>query len=35
MNDYIFKPFNPDDLKERLGYALSNNQNASTNRFNP
>jgi CheY-like chemotaxis protein len=26
MNDYIFKPFNPDDLKERLGYALYNNQ---------
>lgn len=25
MNDYIFKPFNPDDLKERLGYALYNN----------
>jgi CheY-like chemotaxis protein len=25
MNDYIFKPFNPDDLKERLGYALFNN----------
>ncbi|MCG9879556.1 MAG: response regulator [Bacteroidia bacterium] len=24
MNDYIFKPFNPDDLKERLGYALFN-----------
>ncbi len=24
MNDYIFKPFNPDDLKERLGYALYN-----------
>lgn len=25
MNDYIFKPFNPDDLKERLGYVLYNN----------
>lgn len=24
MNDYIFKPFNPEDLKERLGYALYN-----------
>ncbi len=24
MNDYIFKPFNPDDFKERLGYALFN-----------
>lgn len=24
MNDYIFKPFNPDDLRERLGYALYN-----------
>jgi signal transduction histidine kinase/ActR/RegA family two-component response regulator len=27
MNDYIFKPFNPDDLKERLGYALFNSNN--------
>ena len=25
MNDYIFKPFNPDDLRERLGYVLYNN----------
>lgn len=25
MNDYIFKPFNPEDLKERLGYVLYNN----------
>jgi signal transduction histidine kinase/ActR/RegA family two-component response regulator/Flp pilus assembly protein TadD len=24
MNDYIFKPFNPDDLRERLGYVLYN-----------
>lgn len=24
INDYIFKPFNPEDLKERLGYALYN-----------
>lgn len=24
MNDYIFKPFNPEDFKERLGYALFN-----------
>lgn len=29
MNDYIFKPFNPDDLKERLGYALYNAGNKS------
>jgi CheY-like chemotaxis protein len=35
MNDYIFKPFNPDDLKERLGYALSNNQNGINIRFKP
>jgi signal transduction histidine kinase/ActR/RegA family two-component response regulator len=27
MNDYIFKPFNPDDLRERLGYALYNKAN--------
>ncbi|MCF8253538.1 MAG: response regulator [Bacteroidia bacterium] len=29
MNDYIFKPFNPDDLKERLGYALFNSNNGN------
>lgn len=32
MNDYIFKPFNPDDLRERLGYALYNSA-AGVKRF--
>lgn len=33
MNDYIFKPFNPDDLRERLGYALYNTNGGG--RFTP